>query len=263
MRSNTTNYMDSQNDKARIAFIDIETAPSLGYVWGKWEQDVIQFTKHWYILGFAVKWFGAKGVETVMLPDFRGYESHKEDDSKLVKELWKVFDEADVIVAHYGDGFDVPKSNARFVAHGLPPPSPYKTIDTKKVAKRYFRFDSNKLDEIAQYLKLGKKLPTGGFETWQGCMTGDKKAWAKMREYNAQDVVLLEKIYLTLRPWMTNHPNLNIYDEQDMACPICKSKKLQRRGYRVTTVGKRQSYQCQSCGGWSQGAMTGARVAIR
>ena len=28
---------------AKILFLDIETAPSLGWVWGKWQQNVIDF----------------------------------------------------------------------------------------------------------------------------------------------------------------------------------------------------------------------------
>jgi hypothetical protein len=34
----------------------LETAPNLGYVWGKWEQNVIDFKKSWYVLSFAVLW---------------------------------------------------------------------------------------------------------------------------------------------------------------------------------------------------------------
>lgn len=236
----------------KILLFDIETAPSLGFVWGKWEQDVLEFKQDWYILSFAAKWFGEKKTTVYALPDYRGYRKNLEDDSLLVKDLWKLFDEADIIVAHNGDGFDIRKANARFIQHCLGVPSPYKTVDTLKLAKKYFKFDSNKLNDLAQYLGLGRKLDIGSFNTWMGCMTGDKKAWKKMVVYNKHDVELLDDVYRRLRPWTTNHPNINILDGKTKSCPICGSSNVQKRGYSITKVNKYQRIQCQGCGGWSK-----------
>lgn len=237
----------------RIVLFDIETAPNLGYTWGKWEQNVIEFTRSWYLLSFAVKTLGDKRVKTYALPDYPGFKRDKENDKALTKELWKMMNEADIVVAHNGDNFDIKKANARFICHGLEPPAPYKTIDTLKVARRHFKFDSNKLDELGAYLKLGRKLPHTGFHLWKGCMTGDDKSWRLMRRYNARDVELLEKVYLKLRPWMTNHPNLNLYTDGS-GCPSCKSNNIQRRGVSVKQNGKRFRFQCQSCASWFYGA---------
>ena len=180
---------------ARVLFLDIETAPNLGFCWGKWEQNIIDFKRHWFMLSFSMKWQGERSAHTFVLPDFRGYVSNKEDDSRLVTKLWEVMDEADVIVAHNGDRFDVRKSNARFVTHGLTPPSPYKTVDTLKTARRVFRFSSNKLDDLGSQLQVGRKIDTGGIPLWKKCIENDPKAWAKMKRYNAQDVLLLERVY--------------------------------------------------------------------
>jgi hypothetical protein len=240
-------------NKPKILLFDIETSPNIGYTWGKWEQDIIAFTEHWHLLCFAAKWLGQKKVFAYGLPDFKDYVPGKIDDTLLVVELWKLFDEADVIVAHNGDQFDVKKANSLFVRYGLNPPRPYVTIDTKKVAKRYFRFDSNKLDDLGQELGLGRKIQTGGFDLWQGCMAGDSRAWKKMIAYNKQDVVLLEKVYLRLRKWMTNHPNHNAFEERTTLCPNCGSENMQHRGFSVTRTGKKERYQCQSCGAWSYG----------
>lgn len=246
--------MQKGKSKTRILLWDIETAPNLGYVWGKWEQNVIEFKSNWYILCVAAKWLDEKRVVTHSLPDFRGlYKLDKEDDSMLVGALWKLLDKADVVIAHNGDSFDIKKANARFAIHGMEPPSPYRSIDTRKLAKRYFKFDSNKLDDLGEILNLGRKLPTGGFKTWKGCMQGDRKSWKKMIEYNKQDVLLLEKVYLALRPWMVNHPNINILDGRLDACPTCGSGEIQKRGWYFTTVSKKQRYQCQSCGRWAFG----------
>lgn len=241
--------------KPKILFFDIETMANLGYVWGKWEQDVIQFKEHWYFLSFAYKWLGEKKTYVCSLPDYPVYKKDKTNDYQLVKALWKLFDEADVVVAHNGASFDVKKANAKFIKHGLKPPRPYKVVDTKTIAKRYFRFDSNKLDDLGEYFNLGRKINTGGFELWIGCATGDKKSWKKMCDYNIQDVILLEKVYLKMLPYVTNHPNLNLLQDTTHCCPNCSSHRLQKRGTAI--VGRTsivQRYQCNECGAWSQGA---------
>jgi len=241
-------------DKSHKALlIDLETAPNLGYCWQKWETDIISFKEDWYILSFAYKWLGEKETYVVSLPDFPLYKKDRSNDKELCKRLWELFDEAEIIIAHNGNSFDIKKSNARFIQHDLEPPTPYKTIDTKLEAKRYFRFDSNKLDDLGQYLNLGRKLMTGGFDLWLGCMAGKKEAWKKMCDYNKQDVILLERVYLKLRGWMTSHPNLNIINGELSSCPNCGSNKLRKQGFSITRVSKRQRYQCQNCGSWHQG----------
>lgn len=239
----------------KILVFDIETAPNLAYVWGKYEQNVIDYEKEWYMLSFAYKWLGEKTVHVKSLPDYKLYAKDKTNDKALVVELHKLFNEADVIIAHNGDQFDIKKSNARFLVHGLQAPSSYKTIDTKKVAKRYFNFNSNKLDDLGNILGLGRKVDTGGFELWLGCMSGDMKSWAKMCKYNKQDVVLLEAVYLKMRGWITGHPNLNVTEGTAHNCPNCHSERLHARGYMVTRVNRYQRYQCQDCGAWSKGTL--------
>lgn len=235
--------MKINKGEAKILFFDIETTPNVVYTWGVYEENALGVLKDWQLLCFAYKWFGDKETHAV------GRLSEKQ----MVKQLWDLFNEADVIVAHNGDQFDIKKVNALFVRHGLVPPAPYKTIDTKKVAKRYFRFDSNKLDSLGRFFGIGRKLQTGGFELWEGCMKGDKKAWKTMLEYNKQDVILLEKVYIKLRPFMTNHPNLNLLNGETASCPNCGGHKLHKRGYSITRTSKAQRYQCQDCGAWSHG----------
>jgi hypothetical protein len=233
---------------AKIAFVDLETAPSLGWVWGKWEQNVIDFQRDWYILSYAVKWAHEKKIHVKGLIDYPGYENDVENDEKLVSDLWAVFDEADILVAHNGDNFDIVKANTRFILHKLSPPSPYKTVDTLKVARKIFKFDSNKLDDLGHYFNIGRKLPTTGFHLWRGCMLGDKKSWAQMKQYNAHDVELLEKIYYLMQAWAPSHPNVN--QGQLEACPRCSSKDVQKRGFSYTMLCQKQRYFCKSCHGW-------------
>jgi len=237
----------------KILLFDIETAPNLSYVWGKYEQDVLDVKDHWYMLCFAAKWLDKKKVLTSSLPDFSLYKKDPLNDKEVVKKLWELLDEADIVIAHNGDAFDIRKTNARFIKHGLKAPSSYKTIDTLKVARKYFKFDSNKLDDLGHYLNIGRKINTGGWALWAGCMKGDMKSWKKMLKYNRRDVILLEEVYLKLRPYMTNHPNINITPEIEDACPTCGSRNLIRRGYHIRKTNKARRYQCNDCGSWSQG----------
>lgn len=236
----------------KILLIDIETAPSLGWVWQKYDANVIDFKSNWYVLSYAYKWLGDTEVQTKGLIDFPGYKRDRENDKQLMKSLWKLMDEADVIVAHNGNSFDLPKINTRFLTHGMQPPTPYQTVDTLKIARKVFAFESNKLDDLGRYLGVGRKLPNTGFHLWRGCMEGDPGSWEKMKEYNAHDVELLEKVYFIVRAWDKNHPLVNRGEIEN--CPKCGANKVQRRGFEYTLLRKKQRYQCRTCHGWYCGS---------
>lgn len=239
---------------AKILFLDVETAPSLGWVWAKWQTNVIDFKSDWYILSYAYKWADESEVHTVGLIDFPGYHRHPENDKALMKSLWTLIDKADIIIAHNGDAFDLPKINTRFLTHGLKPPTPYKTVDTLRIAKKVFAFDSNKLDDLGRYLGVGRKLPHTGFHLWKGCMDEDPESWRIMKEYNGHDVELLEKVYYIVRAWDKNHPQVNQGLTVNEACPKCSSTNVQKRGFAYTLLRKKQRYQCNSCHGWFEGS---------
>ncbi len=236
---------------AKILFLDIETAPSLGWVWAKWETNVIDFKQDWYVLSFGYKWATDKKVTVKGLDDYPGYKRDPENDKQLMKDLWALLDEADVIIAHNGDKFDLPKVNTRFLTHKLTPPAPYKTVDTLKIARSVFQFDSNKLDDLGRYLGIGRKLPHTGFHLWKGCMSGDKDSWKLMKKYNGHDVELLEELYYILRAWHKTHPNVNT--GQNGVCPKCGSADVMKRGFSYTLLRRKQRFQCKSCAGWWEG----------
>lgn len=238
---------------AKVLVYDIETTPNLGWVWGKWQQNVIEFEQQWHILCFAYKWLGDKRSQSVSLRDFDLYEKEPNNDRHVVEELHRLFCHADVTVTHNGVGFDNRKANSRMLVHGLDPPPPRKEVDTLQVARRVFGFTSNRLGDLCHALDLPRKDDPGGFKTWLGCMGGDEKAWARMERYNRQDVDILEKLYLRLRPWMPNHPNLNVYGDRPKSCPRCGHEELIRRGWRTAGVTRRCRFQCVACRGYCTG----------
>ncbi len=234
-------------DSPKILLFDLETAPNLAYIWRLYSEvtSMKMVKDNWYVLCWSAKWLGSKEIMS------EGLYSNSKDDSKIMKKLWKLFDEADIVMAHNAVKFDCKKSNARFIANGMLPPSPYKVIDTLKVARKHFSFMSNRLGDLGQFLKLGNKLETGGFELWEKCMAGDLKAWNKMVRYCNQDVKLLEKVYLKLRPYMNNHPNAGMYLDRAV-CPTCGSNSIQYHGVGFTNAYKYKRFQCNKCGSWGR-----------
>ena len=234
----------------RILLYDIETAPPIVAAWERYETNVLWEERPGYMLCYAYKWLGEARTHVVGLPDFKTYKRYPHDDKLLVQSLYELFSEADIIIAHNGDSFDQRTAKARFLKYNLGPPAPFKQIDTLKVSRKHFRLPSHKLDDLAQYLGVKRKIRTGGIDLWYDVTHGDMKAWSKMMRYNQQDVRVLEDVYLKLRPWMSGHPGLNLYG-QPHKCPYCGSGPLQYRGFRLTKTLRYHRLQCQNCGGWS------------
>lgn len=228
----------------KILFLDIETAPHKVYVWGLWNQNVAinKIVESGYTLCFSAKWYGSDDVI---------FESVFTDTpKKMIQKAHKLLEEADAVVHYNGTSFDIPTLNKEFLLYGLKPPAPFKQIDLYTTAKKVFRFPSNKLDYIAQALKVGKKTKGLTHEIWAKCMEKDSDAWTTMMEYNINDVLILEKVYDKMKPWIKGHANHSLYEENGLCCPNCGSARYQRRGYSYTQAAKYARFQCTGCGHW-------------
>lgn len=236
----------------KILIFDIETAPILGYVWGLWENNVAlnQIKSDWFIMSIAAKWIGEKKV---MYKDLRGRKSAIKncEDITVLKFIHKLLVEADIILTHNGDSFDTKKLNARFILKGLKPIENKRSIDTFKLAKKKFKFTSNKLayltDKLCVKYKKQDHNAFSGFSMWVECLKDNPKAWKVMEKYNIYDVLSLEELYGVLAPW-GDGINLSVYNEQNDHVCSCGSTETTRRGYRYTTAGKYISYKCIKCG---------------
>jgi hypothetical protein len=242
-----------QSDLPKILLFDIETAPMEVYVWAINYKQFIPHTniikdengeeKSWFVLSWAAKWlYDESVVSDIVTPD----ESISRDDKRILESIWKLLDEADIVIAHNGDRFDIRKLNARFLDNDINPPSPFRTIDTLKIARREFAFVSNKQDYLTKHLKLEQKLETN-FKLWVDCIHGDQKQLNKMEEYNRHDVMGLEQVYLKLRPYIKNHPNLGVLMDMDV-CPNCGCEHLdETEATYFTTANQFPVYRCQGC----------------
>ncbi len=239
----------------RVLLFDIETAPILGHVWGIWDQNVglNQIESDWHLLSWSAKWLG-DAPSAIMYQDQRKAKNI-EDDRVLLQGLWNLLDEADIVITQNGRAFDQKRVNARFVIHGFKPPSSFKHIDTKLLAKKHFGFTSNKLeymtDKLCTKYKKLKHTRFFGFELWRECLAGNPKAWAEMERYNKRDVLALEELYTKLIPW-DNTINFNLYHNRLEHVCKCGGREFKKQGFAYTLTGKFQRYQCKRCGSESR-----------
>lgn len=240
---------------SKILIFDIETSPAIAFVWKFWQENVSakQVLEHPHIMSFAAKW----------LDDPRIFyeENRKSNDKALVEKMIYYLDQADIVVAHNGAKFDIPKIKGRAAIHGLAPPSPVRIIDTCLIARKQFGLPSNSLEYLTNVfdcdIKKGEHKQFPGFELWLECLRGNDKAWKEMKHYNINDVLSLEQLYLKMRPYIVNHPNLAVYEESEkILCPKCSSENIQWRGYAYTNVSKTHRFQCNNCGGWGKSRYT-------
>lgn len=236
----------------RILIFDVETFPLIVYTWGLFKQNIgiNQIIEDTAIITWSAKWLGENNVlKGVLTPD----EAIMRDDKRIVKDLWNLIDEADILVAHYGDKFDIPVIKGRFLKHNLGLPTPYRSVDTKKVASKEFKLPSYKLDAIATYLGCANKIKTD-FDLWKDCSNGDEEALEKMSTYNDQDILTLEEVYLKLREYDSRHPSISVLNNTNKpSCRVCGSTKLDPHGYKYTNSSKFQVYKCKNCGSLNRG----------
>lgn len=242
-------------DGPKILLLDIETCPNLVTSWGLKVDGYLgheNIIAERYIICASWKWLGSPHVHSASVLTHRAKKGIP--DGGVLRKLHGVIAEADAIVAHNGDRFDVPWIYSRLILTELDPPRPVPTIDTKKIAKGRFYFNSNRLDYLGKYLGVGQKIRTD-FDLWLGAMKGDRKAIEKMVVYNREDVRLLERVFLKLRPYVpANKVNAGLWS-RDLACPTCGSNDLQSRGVAHSRVSTMRRFQCQECKAWSSQPM--------
>ncbi len=235
-------------EKIKILYLDIETAPIVAHVWGLWDNNVAlnQIKQDWFIISWAAKW---KGIKRVYQEDSRNSKDMT-NDKPLLKGMWRLMDEADVIVTQNGKKFDIKKLNARFILNGLKPPSSYHQVDTLEMAKKNFGFTSNKLEYLSsqlntKYKKLKhKKFP--GFELWDACLKGIQSAWKEMARYNIYDVLALEELHQRLESWDSSL-SLHFFEKGTPVQCRCGNSHLQKYGFSFSNKGKFQRYKCSQC----------------
>lgn len=250
----------------KIVLYDIETSHNLVAAFQLKNQDWINpenIVQERHLVSASWKILDAKTVEAVsLLDDPKRFKRNPHDDLHVLKVLHEVLSGADVIVAHNGDAFDIKFTEARMLIQGLPPLPPITKIDTLKVARDRFLFNANNLNYLGQVLKVGKKTQTSP-GLWLRVLKGEAAAIREMVGYNKMDVILLEKVFKKLQPYIANHVNRQLFGE--VGCPRCGSLKVQSRGVHRAITQVYQRFQCQNCSGWFRAlkAEPGSRTTSR
>ena len=245
-----------QMNNAKILLFDIETAPITAYLWSKWQKSVNDdmIISDWFVICWSAKWLFEDKTISAKLTE---KEIKAGNDKRIIESLWQLLDEADIVIAHNLEKFDRKKANTRFLKHDLKLPSPYQTIDTLIHARKQFAITSNRLDYIAsRFFEIEGKMETKR-GLWQAAMTGDETAIKEMSEYCDQDVLVLEDVYIYLRPYIQPHPNIGLFAEgDDQHCTHCGHSELSHIGNYNTYVNSYDAYRCNDCGAISRGRKT-------
>lgn len=237
----------------KVLLFDIETLPLKVYVWGLRHNEYIppdNIDEDWCVSGWSAKWlFQPEMYSEFLTPK----EATSRNDGRILRPLWKLLNEADVVIAQNGKRFDIRRVNARFVFYGLPEPMPYQVIDTYETAKQKFDFTSFKLDYMNQYLGLERKADVT-MQDFIACCHGNKEALQKMQDYNKRDVLILEEFYTRVRGWI-KHPNFAAWnsrvvelDEGEVICPVCRGVVTDFGGQWVSPAGTvYAAFRCPHC----------------
>lgn len=173
------------------------------------------------------------------------------DDKQILKKFIGILNSADEIVGHNSDRFDLKWLRTRCIYHNIPMFPDYHSIDTLKLSRSGFKFNSNRLDYIGGYLGVGRKLKNEGFELWKNIvLSNSSKSMLKMIKYCSQDVKLLEKVFKKLNSYTRHKHHLGVlYDHDKCSCPNCTSDKTISNRRRITATGiKKIQMNCRDCG---------------
>ena len=186
-----------QNNQGKVLIYDIETSYNIGKFWRAGYNlninpgDIIHERA---IICISYKWLGEEQVYSLTW-------DKNQCDKFLLEQFIPILDEADMIVAHNGDRYDLKFIKTRALKHNLKMLINYKQFDTLKVAKAKFMFNSNKLDYISKFLGAEGKISTE-MKLWDDIILRKcPKAMIEMLTYCEEDVRQLEIVYNALVSW--------------------------------------------------------------
>lgn len=189
--------------------------------WNWYEKDTVEFAAEW-----------GKGGRDGML-----------------RRLWSLFDKAQIVVGHNIKAFDTKKLRSEWRDLGLPPPSPFKQVDTLTIARREFGDESKTLDALCKRMGLVSKVDRYDVEVARAALAGDRAAQRQLRDYNAGDVAANKGLYDVIRPWDASHPHSVIGTVDDRhTCNSCWTDNLEPNGFTLANLILYRLYRCTACG---------------
>jgi DNA polymerase III epsilon subunit-like protein len=232
-------------EKIKRLFFDIETSPMIVYSWRiGWKLTIgsDNIIEDWKIICISYKWEDEDDVHTLRW--------NNKCDKQLLIDFIKIANQADEMIAHNGDRFDIKKIRTRCIFHRIPMFPDYKTLDTLKKAKAGFNFNSNRLDYIAKFLGVGAKIEHEGFNMWVKCMQGDQQALNDMVRYCEGDIIVLEDVFIVMQNYIRNNTHTGSHNGKLKAsCPNCGSEDVALLKNEITAMGTiKRRIECSPCG---------------
>jgi DNA polymerase elongation subunit (family B) len=236
----------SKDKKFKRLFFDIETSYNVVSSWNIGHDVHIShdnIIKERAIICICYKWEHEKRIYSL--------QWNKGDDKKLLIDFMAIMSQANEVVGQNSDDFDIKWIRTRCIYHGISMFPDYQSVDTLKLSRGGFRFNSNKLDYVGKFLGFGGKKETGGFQLWKDIVErNSSSAMSKMIKYCKGDVVLLQKIFIKLKPYIKSKSHVGVIQNKvKTTCPECGSNHTVGRGWLVMASGlQKQRRQCQDCG---------------
>jgi hypothetical protein len=229
-----------------ILIVDIERLPGLAPVWQQKTRYVPVST--WRrlpsMLCFAAKWYGKRTVE---------FHAAWDDIDAMVERSHAMYDAADIVVTYNGIAFDDKHLRGAWIRAGLAPPSPWKQVDLFRHAAQ-FGFESRSLAHLLHLLQLPSKSGHYDAVMAERALDGDERAQRVLRRYNVGDVKATEAAYERLLPWIKSHPHVSsIRGGDEIVCPRCGSRAVQRSGEVIANVHSYARWTCSDCRGHFRG----------
>ena len=233
----------------RILIYDIETSRMLAKTWWTGKQYVgsNQVVREPKIITIAWKWFGTDEVKYVSWD-----KNH--DDKELLKKFLHEYNRADLVIGQNNDKFDNRWINARALKHRLDVNMLVRSLDLMKQAKKHFRLPGYSMKFMTEFMGVETKMEHEGIKMWDMIEDGTKEEQAeymqKMIDYNVQDIVATEQMYLMFRKYIGTVTHLGMFSGGDKSdCPSCASDDVEHRRVTYTAAGTLQHImRCKDCG---------------
>jgi len=238
--------INKEQSPIKRLFFDIETSYNTVRLWrtGKVNYiDASNIIEPKKIICISYKWWQDDKVHTFT------WDS-KQSDRKMLKDFIKILGQADEIIGHNSDRFDIKEIRTRAILEGVLMFPRYRSLDTLKKARKYFNFESNRLDYLGKIFNVGRKLDHEGMQLWIDVVEGkSKKQLDKMVKYCEQDVLLLEDVFNVLSPYIDHNTNYAVQKGvKKCYCPECASKNVTLSHTDTTPMGYiKRNMKCLKC----------------
>lgn len=240
------------SDVPKILLFDIETSYNIGWFWSSGRTNFVtpeQILQERQIICISYMWLTDRKPKTLTWSRTPGPGR----DKKLLEKFSEIFEEADSVVGHNSNRYDIPMVKGRLLFHGLDPLPPTHQVDTLMEARRLFRLNSNKLDYIDKFIG-GEGKKGCGIDAWHAIIQNNcPDAMKDMVKYCEQDVLVLKNVYQKI--W-SHTARTRIGASQIVegrAICKCGSTDVQYRGKYTTGGGySYRRFKCKECGKWDK-----------